>query len=64
MDKDEFYKGMAVSERLRVAGLTEEFGKAIRAGDAAKANDLLSKVNITEEYAQPIINFAMQNLKR
>jgi hypothetical protein len=45
------YSGMSVNERLSVAGLVEEWGRAVLNGDRARMIEVLMETELTLEQA-------------
>ena len=52
---DNKYKGMTVNERIYVAGLMDEFEKAIQGKNTAKVITILKTVELTDDVIKPIL---------
>ena len=49
------YTGMTVNERLYVAGLMDEFDKAVQRRDSAEVRRILETVQLSEASIEPIL---------
>ena len=52
---DNKYAGMTVNERLYVAGLLDEFEKAVSDKNTEKVIRILKKVELTDDNIKPIL---------